>query len=142
MRVPMLLPGAVAVIFLAVAPDRGGAAWGAGDMAPGVSAPTAQPQQSAYLFVPGDVLDITVQPRPEYDRTVTVQPDGKIVFPVVGEIQAAGLNVQQLKERLEQGLLAELKRPRVTVSLKEISKGLLRRVSVLGAVRKIGRAHV
>ena len=60
----------------------------------------------------------------------------EIVFPVVGEVAAAGLTVQQLTERLQEGLQAELKRPRVTVSLKEINKGLLRRVSVFGAVNR------
>jgi polysaccharide biosynthesis/export protein len=92
----------------------------------------------AYVFVPGDVLEITVQPQQGYDRTVTIQPDGKIVFPVVGEVVAAGLTVQQLTAALQQGLQAELKRPRVTVSLKEINKGLLRRVSVFGAVKSPG----
>jgi polysaccharide biosynthesis/export protein len=105
---------------------------GAWSLEPGACA------EGAYVFVAGDVLDITVQPQKDYDRTVTIQPDGKIVFPVVGEVAAAGLTVQQLTERLQQGLQAELKRPRVTVSLKEINKGLLRRVSVFGAVKTPG----
>jgi polysaccharide biosynthesis/export protein len=92
----------------------------------------------AYVFVSGDVLDITVQPQQGYDRTVTVQPDGKIVYPVVGEVTAAGMTVQQLTAALRHGLQAELKRPRVTVSLKEINKGLLRRASVFGAVKSPG----
>lgn len=91
-----------------------------------------------YLFVPGDVLDITVKPQEGYDRTVTVQPDGKIVFPVVGEVMAAGLTVAELTRRLQKGLELELKRPQVTVSLKEINRGVLRRVSVLGAVKSQG----
>jgi polysaccharide biosynthesis/export protein len=99
---------------------------------------TANDASPAYVFVSGDVLDITVQPQTGYDRTVTVQPDGKIVYPVVGEVAAAGMTVQQLTEALQQGLQAELKRPRVTVSLKEINKGLLRRVSVFGAVKSPG----
>jgi polysaccharide biosynthesis/export protein len=92
----------------------------------------------AYVFNPGDVLEITVQPQQGYDRTLTIQPDGKMVFPVIGELVAAGMTVQQLTERLQQGLAAELKRPRVTVSLKEASKGAAPRVSVLGAVRNPG----
>jgi len=92
----------------------------------------------AYVFVPGDQLEITVQPQEGYDRVVTVQPDGKIVFPVVGEVTAAGLTVQELTERLQRGLQAQLKRPHVTISLKEMNKGLLRRASVLGAVKTPG----
>jgi protein involved in polysaccharide export with SLBB domain len=99
---------------------------------------SAIPPSPAYVFVTGDVLDITVRPQEGYDRTLTIQPDGKIVFPIVGEVPAAGMTVLQLQERLQQGLQVELKRPRVTVSLKEINKGLLRRVSVLGAVKSPG----
>jgi protein involved in polysaccharide export with SLBB domain len=99
--------------------------------------PAAQPQ-GAYVFVPGDVLEISVQPQQGYDRTLTIQPDGKIVYPVVGELTAAGMTITQLTERLQHGLEAELKRPRVTVSLKEANKAAVRRVSVLGAVRTPG----
>jgi polysaccharide export outer membrane protein len=69
---------------------------------------------------------------------VTVQPDGKIVFPVVGEVTASGTTVQQLTEDLERGLRSQLKRPHVTISLKEMNQGLLRRASVLGAVKTPG----
>lgn len=106
------------------------ALWGAGPRAEAAPVPGA-----AYAFAAGDVLEITVQPQQGYDRTVTVQPDGKIAFPVVGELTAAGLTISQLTERIEQGLGAELKRPHVTVSLREMNRGLLRRVSVLGAVK-------
>jgi polysaccharide export outer membrane protein len=109
------------------------ALWGAGLRAHAAPVPSA-----AYAFAPGDVLEITVQPQPGYDRTVTVQPDGKIAFPVVGELTAAGMTIPQLTERLQQGLQAELKHPRVTVSLREMNRGSLRRVSVLGAVRNPG----
>lgn len=109
-------------------------AWGSADGADSA----ASPPPPAYVLVAGDVLEITVEPHTGYDRTVPLQPDGKIVFPVVGELVAAGLTLQQLTERIEQGLRVELKRPRVTVSLKEINKGLLRRVSILGAVKNEG----
>jgi polysaccharide export outer membrane protein len=101
--------------------------------------PSASREAGApYILVAGDVLEITVEPQTNYSRTVTIQPDGKIVMPVVGEQIAAGLTVQQLTDRLRQGLEVELKRPRVTVSLKETNKGLLRRVSVMGAVKNPG----
>lgn len=98
----------------------------------------ARPDGPAYVFVAGDVLEITVEPQKGYDRVVTIQPDGYLTFPIVGEVRAAGLTARELTRWLEQGLQAELKRPRVTVALKEINKGLLRRVSVLGAVKTPG----
>jgi polysaccharide export outer membrane protein len=93
---------------------------------------------ATYQFVPGDVIDITVPSHMGYDRTLTIQPDGRIQYPSLGELVAAGLTPAQLAARIRQGLNAELVDPEVTVSLKEINKGLLRRVSVLGAVKNPG----
>jgi polysaccharide biosynthesis/export protein len=93
---------------------------------------------ASYLFVPGDVIDVTVSSHMGYDRTITIQPDGRIQFPGAGEIVAAGLTPAQLEARLREGLNRELVDPQVTVSLKELNKGLLRRVSVLGAVKTPG----
>jgi polysaccharide export outer membrane protein len=100
--------------------------------------PAAYCQPDGYTLVPGDVIEVTVSSHTGYDRTLTIQPDGRIHFAVAGEIAAAGLTVPQLAARLQEGLSAELIDPRVTVALKEINRGLLRRVSVLGAVKNPG----
>jgi polysaccharide export outer membrane protein len=102
--------------------------------APGGSSSTP----ASYLFVPGDVIEITVSSHPDYDRTITVQPDGRLHIPSVGEIVAAGLTPDQLAARIQTGLEAELVDPKVTVSLKELNKQAVPRVSVLGAVKTQG----
>jgi protein involved in polysaccharide export with SLBB domain len=79
-------------------------------------------------------MEITVTSHPGYDRTITIQPDGKFFFPSVGEVRAAGLTVPQLRERLLAGLEQQLNRPDLTISLREI-RNLVNRVSVFGAVR-------
>jgi polysaccharide export outer membrane protein len=133
------LVAAVCFGTMAVLPAARAADEAKPETGPGVSRPAPTSAASTdYVFVPGDVLEITVQPQKDYDRTVTVQPDGKIVFPIVGEVTASGMTVATLTERLQSGLAQELKRPRVTVSLKEINRGVLRRVSVLGAVKTQG----
>jgi polysaccharide biosynthesis/export protein len=96
------------------------------------------PSAERYVFVPGDVLEITVTSHPHLDRTVTIQPDGRIQFPRAGEVVAAGSTAAELARRIEEGLKVDLVDPRVTVSLKELNRGLLRRVSVLGAVKNPG----
>src|SRR5262249_16578780 len=58
---------------------------------------------ASYVFVPGDVIDITVPTHMGYDRTLTIQPDGRIEFPSVGEIVAAGLTSAQLAPRIQEG---------------------------------------
>jgi polysaccharide export outer membrane protein len=106
------------------------------------SAETQQPQEpvapARYLFVPGDIIDITISSHSGYDRTMTIQPDGRIQFPLAGEIVAAGLTPTQLAARIQEGLSAELVDPRVTVSLRESRRELTRSVSLLGAVRNPG----
>src|SRR5688500_16354631 len=93
----------------------------------GQSAGTAAP--ASYLFVPGDVIEITVSSHPAYDRTLTIRPDGRLHIPSVGEIVATGLTPAQLAARIQKALDAELVDPKVTVSLKELNKQAVRRVS-------------
>jgi polysaccharide export outer membrane protein len=93
---------------------------------------------ATYRFFAGDVIEVTVTPQKDFGRTVTVQPDGKISYPVVGQLQAAGLTVEEFVTALRDGLGRELVDPEVTVSLKEINKQATPRVSLLGAVRSPG----
>ena len=98
--------------------------------------PAAPPTD--YRFAPGDVIEVTVAPQQKYDRTLTVQPDGKISYPDVGELRVAGLTVAQLGEKLRQGLNRVLVDPVVTVSLREAGRREVGRISLLGAVRTQG----
>ena len=90
---------------------------------------------AGYRLMAGDVIDVVVSTHKGYDRTVTVQPDGRIQFPRVGEIAAAGLTTAQLAARLQKGLNVQLVDPQVTVSLKERAPTT---VLVLGDVVKPG----
>ncbi|HQP92110.1 MAG TPA: polysaccharide biosynthesis/export family protein, partial [Candidatus Omnitrophota bacterium] len=49
-----------------------------------------------YKLDVDDVLDIAVWRHPELSTEVIVRPDGKISFPLVGELRAKGLTAQQL----------------------------------------------
>src|SRR5690242_20019558 len=99
---------------------------------------SASPAPADYRFAPGDVIDVSVTPQKGYDRAITVQPDGKISYPLAGQLQAAGLSVEELAQKLHDGLKRELRDPLVTLSLKELNKQAVRRVSLLGAVRNPG----
>jgi polysaccharide export outer membrane protein len=103
----------------------------AADAPKGVDAPKVPVD---YVLGPGDAMDVTVTSHPGYDRSVTIQPDGKIFFPGVGEVMATGLTVPQLRTRLLQGLEETLNHPDLTISLRDI-RSAVNRVSVLGAVR-------
>jgi polysaccharide biosynthesis/export protein len=110
---------------------------GGGTPASAGSAPAAPPP-AGYVLAPGDVIEVSVTSHAGYDRVLTVQPDGRIVFAVVGEMIATGSSPAQLAARLREGLKAELIDPQVTVSLKEMHRSGTRQASVLGAVRSPG----
>ena len=72
-------------------------------LAPGMamaSNPGPDPASEEYLIGPGDILDISVWKNQDLTKTVTVLPDGKIAFPLVGELQAANKSRGQLSEEL------------------------------------------
>ncbi len=94
--------------------------------------------EEAYRFQAGDVLNITVAPQAAFGRTVTVQPDGKVNYPVAGELTAAGLTISEFTTKLVRGLEKELNNPQVTVSLQSSAPKLGPQITVLGAVREPG----
>lgn len=64
----------------------------------------------------GDVLSISVYDEPELTITgVPVRPDGKVSFPLVGDVQAEGRSVDELTAELTTGLRKFLLTPQVTV---------------------------
>ena len=62
--------------------------------------PTSARSSEVYLIGPGDILDISVWQNPDLTKSVTVLPDGKIAFPLVGELQAANKTREQLSDEL------------------------------------------
>lgn len=62
-------------------------------------------QTPAYTLNPGDVLKISSYDDERLDREVVVLPDGMISYPVVGEIKAAGITVNELQQQITQALI-------------------------------------
>ncbi|HUW22829.1 MAG TPA: polysaccharide biosynthesis/export family protein, partial [bacterium] len=68
-----------------------------------------------YTIGPGDVLEISVWQHPELDRIVTVRPDGRMSFSLIGDVNANGLTPAKLDEIIT-GMLSEyVQKPEVTV---------------------------
>ncbi|MFC6746256.1 polysaccharide biosynthesis/export family protein [Methylobacterium persicinum] len=81
----------------------------------------AGPARATYRLGPGDVVEVSVLGVQDYRRRVTVDVDGAVALPLVGEIPAEGLAVGDLRRRITEGLVAgrALKNPDVTVELVE-----------------------
>ena len=68
-----------------------------------------------YRLYPGDELDVVIPSAPELNKTVTVQPDGRIMLPLVSPQMAAGRSAPELQQELSQAYATQLLRPDVTV---------------------------
>jgi polysaccharide export outer membrane protein len=75
-----------------------------------------------YLLQPSDVLEIHYRYSPEFDQTVTVQPDGFVGLPLVGDMKLQGLTIDQAKAAILDKAGQRLKDPEITLVLKEFEK--------------------
>jgi len=91
----------------------------------------ASPSANDYRIGVGDVLNIQVWKELDLSRSVPVRPDGKISFPLLDDLQAAGLTPLELKGVLTERLKQYLSEPRVTVLVEEVNSY---RVYVMGEV--------
>ena len=89
-----------------------------------------------YTVGPGDVLEISVWGHQEYAPILyTVRPDGRISYPLVGEIDVSGCSPNQVAVTLQEALKQYLLAPKVTVN---VAKFKTVRVYVLGEAAKPG----
>jgi len=88
-----------------------------------------------YALNAGDVLQVSVWKETELTREVLVRPDGKISFPLVGDIKAAGTTPENVQAALAERLQKYIPDPVVTVSLGAANGN---KVYVLGKVTHPG----
>jgi polysaccharide export outer membrane protein len=62
------------------------------------------PDPTPTALKPGDTLSISVMQDPKLDRSVTIDPNGQIAFPLAGHITASGLTPQRLERVLKSRL--------------------------------------
>jgi polysaccharide export outer membrane protein len=91
---------------------------------------------SDYRIGAGDVLEISTWKEAELSRReVLVRVDGKISFPLLGDIQAAGVTPVELTETLQKGLKNYVTSPVVTVTVTNPGS---QRIYILGEVQRTG----
>ncbi len=92
-----------------------------------------------YIIGSGDILDISLWKDEAMTKQVTVRTDGKIVFPLIGEITAAGRTADEVKEEMIEKLKEYVPEPVLTVDIKQINSMI---VYVTGRVNHAGRFPV
>ena len=89
-----------------------------------------------YRIYSGDILEIVTWKEPDFSRDeILVRLDGKISFPLLNDVQAAGLTTGELKANIEAGLKDYVSHPVVTVSVRN---PLSQRFYILGEVKNTG----
>ena len=93
----------------------------------GAAAALAQPggfseRDPRYRLQPTDVLEIHYRYTPEFDQTVTVQPDGFVTLQIVGDLKLQGLTLDQLKAAILEKAARRLNDPEVTIVLKDFER--------------------
>lgn len=92
-------------------------------------------EPGGYIIGSGDVLEIMTWEKEDLTREVVVRLDGKITFPLVDDIQAAGKTTLELKQVIQEKLSEFVDSPFVTVTLIESGS---QRFYILGEVVNTG----
>ena len=75
-------------------------------------------QEPSYRFYPGDEVEVSVASATELNKSATVQPDGRIVLPLLGPVMAADRTIYELEDAITEAYGSQLLRPQVQVSVK------------------------
>ena len=75
-----------------------------------------------YEMQPGDSFDLTFEYTPEFNQTVTVQPDGYVSMRNVGDLYVAGQTVPQVTAKVTDLYGKILNKPAISILLKDYEK--------------------
>lgn len=95
--------------------------------------------EERYTLHSGDVLDIQYRYTPEFNQTVTVQPDGFISLEIGGDVKVSGRNLEQVRNIILAKARTRLASPELIVVLKDFQKPY---VVVAGEVAQPGKLEM
>ena len=95
----------------------------------------AETDDNYYKIGKGDILEIIAWKEEDFTREVFVRIDGKITFPLLDDIHAAGRTTMEVKKEIETKLKEFIEDPIVTVILKS---PMSQKFYILGEVLKTG----
>lgn len=95
-----------------------------------------QAKQADYVIGNGDILEIVTWKEPDFSREeIVVRLDGKISFPLIHDVDAAGKTPLELKKDIENRLKDFVANPNVTVA---VTGSASKRFYILGEVMTTG----
>ncbi len=75
-----------------------------------------------YRLRPSDVVEISFTVAPEFNQTLTVQPDGYVTLKDAGMVAVQGLNLAEFTEAVQNAYQGYLHDPQVAVLLKDFER--------------------
>lgn len=75
-----------------------------------------------YRLQPSDVVEIDFVIAPEFNQTLTIQPDGYIMLKDAGMVEVQGLNLPEFREVVQKAYRGYLHDPEVAVALKDFER--------------------
>ncbi len=96
-------------------------------------------QVEEYVLKPGDVISINVVEHPEFSGRHKIRPDGRINYPVIGEVEVASLTCAQLVKIMQGKLTSYVNNPVVSVSIEAYYAN---KIYIIGEVRSPGEYEI
>jgi polysaccharide export outer membrane protein len=90
---------------------------------------------SEFVLGAGDTVEFAVYRQTDLTRTVKIDTSGRVMFPLIGDIQVAGKSIFTLSDELKERYSVYLVNPQITVTVTAISS---KKFMVLGEVNNPG----
>ena len=90
---------------------------------------------SEFILGVGDTIEVAVYTHDDLKKTIKIDSSGKIMVPLIGDVQANGISIFKLRDVLKERLSAYVVDPQITVSVSTIQS---QKIMVLGEVKNPG----
>ena len=105
--------------------------------------PVSAEQPADYIMCPGDVLQVVVYGHEDLSTMAgntqnspyVVRPDGRVSFPLIGDVETTGKTVTQFREEITSRFSKYIIEPQITVNVVKLGTT---RVYVLGEIKRPG----
>ena len=105
--------------------------------------PVSAEQPTDYIMCPGDVLQVVVYGHEDLSTMAgntqnspyVVRPDGRVSFPLIGDVETTGKTVTQFREEITSRFSKYIIEPQITVNVVKLGTT---RVYVLGEIKRPG----
>jgi polysaccharide export outer membrane protein len=92
-----------------------------------------------YILKPGDVISVNVVEHMEFSGRHKIRPDGRINYPVIGELDVASLSCAQLVKIMQGKLAPYVNNPVVSVSIEAYYAN---KIFIIGDVSRAGEFEI